>query len=130
MDGHRKCNLCLTPAQTRECQGICPVCGRKITVGVAHRVEELSDRPEGYVRADAKAFESLVPLPEVIGASAGRSPVSVRVQRNISDAEELGPEFSILREIPLEEIEHVSGSRVAEGIRRPAERTGGTDPGI
>lgn len=119
MDGHRKCNLCLTPAQTRECQGICPVCGRKITVGVAHRVEELSDRPEGYVRADAKAFESLVPLPEVIGASAGRSPVSVRVQREyLRMLKELGPEFSILREIPLEEIEHVSGSRVAEGIRR------------
>ena len=43
---------------------------------------------------------------------------------------ELGPEFSILREIPLEEIEHVSGSRVAEGIRRLRSGTGGTDPGI
>ena len=71
------------------------------------------------MRADAKAFESLVPLPEVIGASAGRSPVSVRVQREyLRMLKELGPEFSILREIPLEEIEHVSGSRVAEGIRR------------
>ena len=119
MDGHRKCNLCLTPAQTRECQGICPVCGRKITVGVAHRVEELSDRPEGYVRADAKVFESLVPLPEVIGASAGRSPASVRVQEGIfADAERTGTGIFDSKRNSSGEIEHVSGSRVAEGIRR------------
>lgn len=71
MDGHRKCGLCLKPAETESYQGICPVCGRKITIGVSHRVEELSDRPEGYIRENARLFESLVPLPEVIGASEG-----------------------------------------------------------
>ena len=49
MDGHRKCNLCLSPSDTMKYNGICPVCGRKITIGVSHRVEELADRPEGYV---------------------------------------------------------------------------------
>ena len=119
MDGHRKCNLCLTPSDTLKYNGICPVCGRKITIGVSHRVEELSDRAEGYIRENAKPFESLVPLPEVIGASSGHSAASVKVQREYQKMlSELGPEFEILRNLPLEDIRRVSGTRVAEGIGR------------
>ena len=119
MDGHRKCNLCLTPSDTLKYNGICPVCGRKITIGVSHRVEELSDREEGYIRENAKPFESLVPLPEVIGASSGHSAASVKVQREYQKMlSELGPEFEILRNLPLEDIRRVSGTRVAEGIGR------------
>ena len=119
MDGHRKCNLCLTPSDTLKYNGICPVCGRKITIGVSHRVEELSDREEGYIRENAKPFESLVPLPEVIGASSGHSAASVKVQREYQKMlSELGPEFDILRNLPLEDIRRVSGARVAEGIGR------------
>lgn len=119
MDGHRKCNLCLTPAETLKYQGICPVCGKKITIGVLHRVEQLADRPEGYVKKDAKMFESLVPLPEVIGASVGKSPGSVGVQREYFNMlRKLGPEFEILRNIPSEEIRSISEHRIAEGIER------------
>ena len=119
MDGHRKCNLCLTPSDTLKYNGICPVCGRKITIGVSHRVEELSDREEGYIRENAKPFESMVPLPEVIGASSGHSASSVKVQREYQKMlSELGPELEILRNLPLEDISRVSGTRVAEGIER------------
>lgn len=119
MDGHRKCNLCLTPSDTLKYNGICPVCDRKITIGVSHRVEELADREEGYARENAKAFESLVPLPEVIGASSGHSAASVKVQKEYQKMlSELGAEFEILRNLPLEDIRRVSGTRVAEGIGR------------
>ena len=56
MDGHRKCHLCLTPAQTKQFGGRCPVCGKKITIGVYHRAEELADRPEGYVKPRAQVL--------------------------------------------------------------------------
>ena len=79
-DGHRKCHLCLSPAEARKFDGKCPVCGKKLTIGVSHRVEELADRAEGYLRPDGKVFESLVPLPEVIAASTGKSAAGVRVQ--------------------------------------------------
>lgn len=119
MDGHRKCNLCLTPAETMKYGGKCPVCGRKITVGVSHRVEELSDRAEGYVRENAKPFESLVPLPEVIGACVGHSAASVKVQREYERmVQELGTEFEILRTIPADEIRKAASERIAEGIER------------
>src|SRR5699024_9198860 len=119
LDGHRKCGLCLTPAETEKYNGICPVCGKKITVGVSHRVEQLADRQEGFVRKDAKVYENLMPLPEVIGTSLGYSPASVKVQKEYTNLlKHLGAEFDILRTIPEEEIRSVSGGMIAEGIRR------------
>ena len=119
MDGHRKCGLCLTPEETNKFDGICPVCGKKITIGVSHRVEELADRAEGYRPEKAADFESLVPLPEVIGSAYGCSAASKKVVREYeSMLQRLGPEFEILRKIPLEEIQAVSGHRMAEGIAR------------
>ena len=119
LDGHRKCNLCLTPTETEQFHGICPVCGKKITVGVSHRVEQLADREEGYIPGNAKKFESLVPLPEVIGASVGHSAESRNVQKEYQNMiRHLGPEFEILRNIPIEEIKSVSGYLIGEGIER------------
>ena len=76
LDGHRNCHQCLTPSEAIRAGGVCPVCGKKLTIGVLHRVEELADRPEGAHRANSKPYESLVPLPEVIGASLGVSAAS------------------------------------------------------
>ena len=61
LDGHRNCGVCLTPAETAEQGGLCPVCGKKLTIGVEHRVEELADRPAGFRPEEAKPFESLAP---------------------------------------------------------------------
>lgn len=119
LDGHRKCNLCLSPGQTKAYGGKCPVCGRKLTIGVSHRVEELSDRPEGFQREQAKPFESLVPLPEVIAASLGHAPTSTRVQKEYETMiRRLGPEFEILREVPVEDIRKAAGYLIGEGIER------------
>lgn len=118
-DGHRKCNLCLSPREAEACRGICLVCGKKLTIGVSHRVEQLADREEGYVPEGAKAFESLVPLPEVIGASIGHSSSGRKVQEEYCRMlKTLGAEFDILRKVPLEDIRKVSGRLVAEGIGR------------
>ena len=119
LDGHRKCGLCLQPSETVGRDGRCPVCGGKLTIGVLHRVEELADRPEGYRPERAVPFESLVPLPEIIGASCGLSAASVKVGRRYEAMlRELGPEFHILREMPAADIENFAGPLIAEGIRR------------
>lgn len=118
-DGHRKCGICLSPGETQKYNGICPVCGKKLTIGVSHRVEQMADRPEGYLREHGNLYESLVPLPEIIGASVGHSAASAKVLREYETMlRKLGPEFSILREIPLEEIRSVSGNLISEGIQR------------
>ena len=130
-DGHRKCGICLTPAETIKYGGVCPVCGRKLTIGVSHRVEQLADREEGYVRTEAKGFESLVPLPEVIGASLGHSAASTKVQKEYRNMlRTLGPEFEILRTVPEEEVKKISGHLIAEGIRRLRDGKVERNPGL
>lgn len=118
-DGHRKCSVCLSPKEAEFHKGVCPVCGKKMTMGVDHRIEQLSDREEGFVRENARPFESLVPLPEVVAASLGYSTASKKVRTQYEEMlQKLGPEFEILRSIPLEDIKKVSGPEMAEGIRR------------
>lgn len=118
-DGHRKCHLCLSPREAEKYGGKCPACGRKLTLGVSHRIEQMSDREEGYVRKDARPFESLVPLPEVIAASTGRSAAGAYVQRQYEAMlKALGTEFSILRDMPIEDIKKTAGHMIGEGVRR------------
>lgn len=119
LDGHRACGVCLSPAQTVQRGGLCPVCGKKLTIGVEHRIEELADRPAGVKPASAKPFESLAPLPEVIAASTGVSAASKKTQEQYEKMLcGLGAEFTILRETPIGDIERVAGFCIAEGIRR------------
>ena len=119
LDGHRNCGVCLTPAETAALGGVCPVCGKKLTIGVEHRVEALADRPAGFRPETAKPFESLAPLPEVIAASTGASAAGKATQALYEQMlRKLGPEFSILREVPAEDIARTAGPCVAEGIRR------------
>lgn len=117
-DGHRKCGISMTPSETVKNNGICPVCGGKITVGVLHRVEELADRDEDYIAVDDKPFERIVPLPEVIASSMGMSSGSMKVKRKYEELlGELGSELYIIREAPMEIIEEKAGPLIAQGIR-------------
>lgn len=117
LDGHRACNVTLSPEETRELGGICPVCGKPVTVGVLYRVQELADRPEPQYHPD-DSFKSLIPLPEVMGEVLGVGPKSRKVgglyQKIIG---ELGSELDILLEAPLPDIARHSAP-LAEGISR------------
>ena len=116
-DGHRKCGVSLSPVEAERLGGICPVCGKKLTMGVDHRVEQLADRAEGFVKKDGKKYESLVPLPEVISTCMGYSAASKKVQGCFEQMiQTLGTEFDILRNVPSEDIKSCTGERIAEGI--------------
>ena len=121
-DGHRKCDICWKPAQTLDADEICPVCGRKLTVGVLHRVEKLADRAEGDRPDIAMPFENLIPLPEIIGSVLQVGPTSKRVQTVYEQMLSThGAELKILRELPIEEIAKTTDPLIAEGIRRMRE---------
>lgn len=120
-DGHRKCNVCLTPEETKKLNGICPVCGKPVTIGVAYRVHELSDRPfDSDFRPDtAGRVLSLVPLPEILSEimQVGASSKSVTFEyENLIN--KLGSELSILTEIEPQEIEKVHSPQLAQAIIR------------
>lgn len=118
-DGHRKCNMRMTPRQTLESGGLCPRCGRPVTVGVMHRVEELADREEGIQPQDAAPFRSLLTLPDVLAQTRGVGTKTKWVQTQYRRLlEQYGPEFTILMDLPLEELEARGHDTLAEGLRR------------
>ncbi len=123
-DGHRACGVTLTPAMTREMKGICPVCGKPLTLGVLYRVEELADRPDGRKPEQHHPFRSIIPLPEIISELLGVGWKSKKVQQAYRRVlERLGPEFEVLYEVPIDRIRSYGGvpfldiaiSRMREG---------------
>ncbi len=130
MDGHRKCNHRMKPSETIANNGLCPVCGKPAVKGVNYRVEELADRPEGYQPKSRQPFKSLIPLPEVLSEITGVGPNSKKVNQLYHKAlHELGSELNILMNIPLTDIQHTSGSLLAEAVRRMRQGQVDPDPG-
>jgi DNA helicase-2/ATP-dependent DNA helicase PcrA len=118
-DGHRSCGVRWSPAETREHNRICSVCGKPVTVGVLHRVEELADRPEGGRPDRTHRFRNFIPLPELLSETLGCGPNSQTVDRAFRRIiTELGPELHILEHTPLAEVDRVGGSRLCEAIER------------
>jgi DNA helicase-2/ATP-dependent DNA helicase PcrA len=119
LDGHRKCGVRIDPEQSIALADRCPACGKPLTVGVLHRVAELADRPAGFRPEGAAGFTCLVQLPQIIGELVGTGPKSKKVAAEVGRlVGALGPELSILREVPLDDLRRVGGARLAEGIGR------------
>jgi uncharacterized protein (TIGR00375 family) len=118
-DGHRMCGIRLSPKETAEHDYLCPVCGKRVTVGVMHRVERLADREEGFKTKGVPGFHSLVPLPEVLAEAIGLGPQSKAVAREYKGLlQKLGNEFNILLDEPLDVIERASSPVIREAIAR------------
>jgi uncharacterized protein (TIGR00375 family) len=78
-DGHRDCKVLLSPWESFEKKDICPVCRKKVTVGVLHRVADLADRKEGFKPEGAVPFQHIVPLVTVISKAIKKPETSVKV---------------------------------------------------
>ncbi|WP_447009615.1 UvrD-helicase domain-containing protein [Saccharothrix hoggarensis] len=131
VDGHRKCGVRMEPAETLAHRGICPECGKPLTVGVLSRVEELADRPAGSRPAGAAGFTSLVPLPEIVSEIVGTGPKSKKVLAEVDRlTAALGPELVILQDVPVDDIAAHStllGEAVARLRRGEVVRDSGYD---
>lgn len=128
-DGHRNCGVRLSPKETIIRNYLCPVCGKKVTVGVMHRVEKLSDREEGFVPSTALPYSSIIPLQEIIAEIMGCSPQSKVVsEKYMKTLLKLGSEFEILLNKKLDEIEDFD-SKLAEAVDRMRKGKVITEPG-
>ena len=118
--GHRMCKVSLDPKESSRYHNICPVCGRKLTVGVLDRVEELADRADGFKPQGAIPYVSLIPLQEIISIALGFKDVFTKaVWEEYGRLIKRFPnELYILLEAPRSEIASVSGDRVSEAILR------------
>jgi DNA helicase-2/ATP-dependent DNA helicase PcrA len=118
-DGHRNCDLRCDPEQTRAWGGRCPTCGKPLTVGVLSRVSELADRTDGTRPDRAAPFRNLVQLPQIVGEVLGVGAKSKAVGRCVDTlVARLGPELSILSEVPVPDIGRAGPPLLAEAIAR------------
>jgi len=69
-DGHSKCNFSCPPEKTREIGGICPICNKKLIVGVDYRVEALASKGQADYK-NKKMYYTLLPLHEIISLRVG-----------------------------------------------------------
>jgi uncharacterized protein (TIGR00375 family) len=118
-DGHKACGVSLSPAETRQHGEICPLCLKKVTVGVMNRVGKLADREEGYRPEGAPIFHSLIPLQELIAETLKVGASSKKVARAYQALlEQLGNEHTILMNSPLDDIERAGSPLLREAVAR------------
>jgi PHP family Zn ribbon phosphoesterase len=84
-----------------------------------NRVEQLADRPEGYLPSGAIPFKNLIPLDEIIADAKGIAKTSVGVEKDYrSFIAKFGNEFEILLRASQEDLCKSLPARIAEGIMR------------
>ncbi len=129
-DGHRKCGISMEPGETRQHKGLCPICGKGVTVGVLHRVMELADRDTPVFPANSPDVFSLIPLAEIVAELLG---VGVNSKRVASEYARLiatfGSEFKLLLEVPTASIKAKGATLLAEAIERVRRNTVIRQPG-
>ena len=130
-DGHRNCDVCLSPVESNKLNKLCPVCKRPLTIGVESRVEELADRPLGFKPSSAKPFEKLLPLSDLISFSVGKG-VSTKSVSSVFDSliDKFGSEFSVLRSVPKVELSKVLDSKLVDLIIRNRNQELNVSPGF
>jgi uncharacterized protein (TIGR00375 family) len=118
-DGHRKCGIVFSPKESLLHKDLCPKCGKKLTIGVMHRIEELADREEGLHPPGKVPFKNLIPLNEIVAQALEKTPecqsvwdVYFRLVR------EFGDEFKVLTEVSPSEFARLQMERVGQGIDR------------
>ena len=117
-DGHRNCGVSLTPEETLKHNYLCPVCGRKLTIGVMHRADKLADRKKAPNKG-FPGFHSIIPLPEIISEVVKVGVNSKRVNNEYMKLlEGLGNEFDILMNVPLSDIEAVGSTLMKDAVSK------------
>jgi uncharacterized protein (TIGR00375 family) len=118
-DGHRKCDVRLSPKEARFNNNLCPVCSRSLTIGVLHRVESLSDRDEGFVPDNSIPYKRMIPLEEIIAEAkgCGRDTVGVKNEyRRLCGI--YGNEFEILLNVSIDGLKNNADERIALAVDR------------
>ena len=118
-DGHRACNLRLSPSEAMKVNNTCPTCGKKLTIGVMHRVEALSDREENFTLENSPGYRHLVPLAEIIAGALKIGVDTVGVEKAYNKIINIfGNEFNILLNVPDDELKKKCAPKIAGGILR------------
>jgi uncharacterized protein (TIGR00375 family) len=118
-DGHRKCGVLLSPKESLMHNDNCPKCGKKLTIGVLHRVEELADRSEDDEAPAGIPYRNLIPLNEIIAEATEKTAECQSVwDIYFRFIREFGDEHTVLTDVPIADLTRASSERIGEGVDR------------
>jgi uncharacterized protein (TIGR00375 family) len=122
-DGHRKCGISWDPVQTLKHNEICPVCGKRVTVGVMNRIVQLSDREDITKRKNRPPFYSLIPLKEILSEIIGVGPNTKKVSQAYNSLlQKTGSEFNALLNWSIDDLKEAANDALVEAIKRMRNR--------
>ena len=139
LDGHRKCGVRFEPGGGSTPNSTCPVCGKPLTLGVLNRVTELAERPDSTQRVEGglvrgrdrrPPFRSLVPLRELLSFSLSVGPATKTVDRHYEAlVDEFAGELNVLTSVGADDLDRISGPRIAQAVLAVREGRVDVDPG-
>ncbi len=130
-DGHRSCGVRFEPRETVAHKGLCPNCGKPLTIGVLYRIDELADCPEGRKSPTARPYSNLIPLAGILSEIMQTGPKTSRVLQAYRTAiETLGPELAILQDLDLDLIAKAKIPLLDEAVRRMRAKNIAVAPGF
>jgi uncharacterized protein (TIGR00375 family) len=105
--GHRECRVSFNADEINDT--VCPVCGKRLTIGVSHRVEQLANKNVVESTKDVQPFKYILPLPEVLAEIKGIKndiPVKTKTIKEVytKAISYFGNEFDILHHVSLKDI--------------------------
>ncbi len=128
-DGHRNCKISLSPEQSKRYNGLCPVCRRKLTIGVMHRVDDLADRSPGYAPKDSPKYVHAVPLIEIISSVTGKGQATAQVLSTYSNLiKKFGSEMNALINASTDDL-ITADKEIGKAIARIREEKISVTPG-
>ena len=129
-DGHRKCGVAFSPTDALRHKNICPKCGKELTKGVMHRIQELEDRTDEFDQQEGIPFKSLIPLNEIIAQALEKTPQCKSVwELYFRFIHEFGNEHHILTKTPIPDLGRIAPENISLGIERMRKRNVTISPG-
>jgi uncharacterized protein (TIGR00375 family) len=118
--GHRECQVSMSAKDARKLDDKCPRCGKKMTRGVEERIEELADRPEGYLPKNPIGYRHLLSLSEIIAlVLAEANPASTKVWDTYNLlVGKFGTEYSVMLDAPEDQLLVAAGPEISSAIIR------------
>jgi uncharacterized protein (TIGR00375 family) len=121
-DGHRECDISLSPQESKKYNDVCPKCLKPLTLGVLHRVEELADRKADFIPENVIPFKSVIPLEEIIAQAIQKTPQALEVKKEYQNLiEKFGSEFRVLLEASEADLKEETLPEIAQGIIKARE---------
>jgi uncharacterized protein (TIGR00375 family) len=112
-DGHRSCNISLSPDESLKNKDVCPKCGKKLTIGVAHRIEELADRNVNYEPKNAISFKKIIPLSELLSVYYNQDINTKLIWNVYNKIVEKYSEFDVLLNLDYNKLREIMDDKLA-----------------